>query len=493
MNLFEWLVHVGLIEGDPTYYSSGKATPDEFKHAIQTAMDNLQYATDPTAKAEFWKRLVDAGAIKGDPTYYSEGKASADEIAHAVNVASSFYSKTGGAGDAPGSGAVGTPGGVLAGGQTISVKAPNGETRYYQVYEFPPGSGQWVAYQYNNREQVEAALGKDFSVTARSDTWFKQNVLAEAAAEEIIGLKGSFQNLTDEIMRDAAMQAGLRDPSIIGRIANDPEMQRIMALATIGNWTPEQVLAEQRNTNFWKNELYPGIERFYGKTASPEQAWANYVSNVTPALRQLGYTPDANGSFDAQIKQMLDAGIDDQAFLSQAPVFAQAQQNLQFAQVLNQWAQRDLGREIGFNDWFDLLAGQSIPELEQLAERASLAYMAQEASAGISEEQVVRLAERTDLSQQEAARLFSDFNQAVLALGESGLRRGGLTRDEVLSAAAGINPDSGRSIEEVRLAVAKLAREEDLFDEEKIQFYLGFGSQGTPQRPGIASLAPDRG
>lgn len=392
-----------------------------------------------------------------------------------------------------GSGQVGGPGGVLSGGQTISVKAPNGETRYYQVYEFPPGSGQFVSYQFNNRAQVEAALGKDFSVTARSDNWYKRNVLAEAAAEEIVGLKGSFQNLVDEIMHDAAMQAGLRDPSIIGRIANDLEMQRIMAQATVGNWTPEQIVAEQRNTNFWKNELYPGIEHFYGKTSQPEQAWANYVGNVTPALRQLGYEPDANGTFNEQIKTMLDSGIDDQTFLSQAPVFARAQQNLQFAQVLNEWAQRDLGREIGFNDWFDLLAGQSIPELEQLAERASLAYMAQEASANITQAQVERLAERTDLSEQEAARLFSDFNQAVLALGESGLRRGGLTRDEVLSAAAGINPDSGRSIEEVRLSVAKLAKEEDLFDEEKIQFYLGFGAQGTPQRPGIASLAPDRG
>src|SRR5690606_38626671 len=212
---------------------------------------------------------------------------------------------------------------------------------------------------------------------------------------------------------------------------------------------------------------YPGIERFYGKTSQPEQAWANYVANVTPALRQLGYEPDANGTFNEQIKKMLDSGIDDQAFLSMSSVFARAQQNLQFAQVLNQWAQRDLGREIGFNDWFDLLAGESIPELEQLAERASLAYMAQEASANITQAQVERLAERTDLSEQEAARLFRDFNQAVLALGESGLRRGGLTRDEVLSAAAGINPDSGRSIEEVRLAVAKLAQEEDLFDEEK--------------------------
>ena len=169
MNLWEWLGHVGLIEGDMSYYTSGEATAEEYKHALQTAIDNLQYASDPTAKAALWQRLVESGAIEGDATYYSDGRASADEIAHAVDVAGSFFGGTKGAAGTPGSGAVGTPGGVLAGGQTISVATEAG-TRYYQIYEFPPGSGQWVAYQYNSREQVEASLGKDFSVSARSES-----------------------------------------------------------------------------------------------------------------------------------------------------------------------------------------------------------------------------------------------------------------------------------------------------------------------------------
>jgi hypothetical protein len=39
--------------------------------------------------------------------------------------------------------------------------------------------------------------------------------------------------------------------------------------------------------------------------------------------------------------------------------------------------------------------------------------------------------------------------------------------------------------------VAKIAQENDLFDEEKVNFYLGFSPSGTPTRPGLAALRPE--
>jgi hypothetical protein len=47
------------------------------------------------------------------------------------------------------------------------------------------------------------------------------------------------------------------------------------------------------------------------------------------------------------------------------------------------------------------------------------------------------------------------------------------------------------SADEVRLKVAKIARENDLFDEEKVSFYIGYTPAGTPVRPGLATLAPE--
>jgi hypothetical protein len=380
--------------------------------------------------------------------------------------------------------------GILQGGETIRVEV-DGQIRWYQIYEFPPGSKQFISYQFNSEEQAAAALGTGFEFTNQSDTWFNTNVVAEAEAEEVIGLTGSFAGLTNEIMIDAALAAGVNDPSLVGQIASDPEMQAIMAQAVVGNWTEEQIIAAQRDTDFWKNVLYPGIDKFYGQTTDPEKAWLDYRRDVSPILRQLGYEPDANGTFNSQVQQMLGLNVDSQTFISQAPTFILATQNEEFAAVLNQWAQRDLGREIGFNDWFDLIAGESIPELEQVAENARLAWIAQNRGTTISDIEIEALAARTELSDAEAAQAFAEVNQAMLALGARGLERGGLTRDDILSSSFGTTPESGRSLDEIKLAVAKLAREEDLFDEKKINFFVGFDPLGRPNRPGLISTAPE--
>lgn len=383
------------------------------------------------------------------------------------------------------------PTGVLAGGKTIQVRSGDGTTRFYQVYEFPPGSGSWVSYQFSSAAQAVAALGNNFNRATYTEERYNQLALAEGQAEEIVGLSGSFGGFAEQIMNDAARAAGNRDPGLVGRMASNPEMKRIMAQAIAGDWTPEQILAEQRRTNFWKTVLYPGIDKFYGKTTEPEKAWNNYVGNVTPALVELGYVRDADGTFNSSIKRMLDSGLDDQTFLQNAPIFAQATQNRAFFDVLRARTQRELGKDLTFRDWFGLLKGESAPEIAKVAEGAVLAYQAKQSDTAVSEGMLQRLIAERDLSEAEARNLFSEVNQAVLALGETGLRRGALTRDDVLSAAAGINPSSGLSTDEVRLKVAKLARENALFDDEKINFYVGFSPQGTPTRPGLNVLAPE--
>lgn len=390
--------------------------------------------------------------------------------------------------DAP---ATGEAAGVLAGGQTITVKAGDGTTRYYQVYEFPPGSKQFVSYQFNSKAQADAALGAGFTATARTESWFNQNVLAESQAEEIVGLPGSFGGLMDEIMNDAARQAGIRDPGLVGRIASNPEMQHIMAQALEGDWTPEQVLAEQRRTNFWNDVLYPGIKNFYGRTTEPEKAWANYTGNIAPTLTMLGYKKDADGTYNSQVKKMLDLGIDQDVWMENVPVFAQAAQNKGFFEVMKARAQRELGKTITFGDWFGVVKGEAAPDLARVAEGAVVAYQAQQSDFGLGENMLQRLIAERDLGEAEARNLFGEVNQAVLALGDVGLKRGGLTRDDIVSAAASINPASGMSVDEVKLRIAKIAQENDLFDEEKISFYVGFTPGGTPVRPGLQPLSPE--
>ncbi len=94
MNFWEWLTQPqGLIQGDPTYYSEGRATPAEYAHALRVAINNLATASDPTAAATFWNFMVSTGAIQGDPTFYSEGRAQPGEIENAINVATTFFTE----------------------------------------------------------------------------------------------------------------------------------------------------------------------------------------------------------------------------------------------------------------------------------------------------------------------------------------------------------------------------------------------------------------
>lgn len=472
---------------------------DEFnkiRHIVHATYEN-----DPDTIDEFFDnrilgfvREIQTGTNPNRPE--QEGR-SVDEIAQEywevqLPALRGDSPRTGGGGGATEGGTTdadpGTLPGVLGGGQTIRVRA-GGETRQYQIYEFPPGSGNFVSYQFNDRQQLVDTLGQDFDITSRSQAWFDENVLAEADAEEVIGQEGNFQELTDDIMREAAQEAGVRDPGLVGRMASDPEMQEVMAQAFIGEWSEKQVRAAQRQTNFWKNELYPGIENFYDSSAEPERAWKEYQRTVEPALSKLGYERGPDGTYKDQVARMLEQKIDSETFLQQVPTFVRATQNAEFATALNEWAERDLGKNIEFNDWFDLMAGEAQPELEDVAEKATLAWIAENQSANVSQQQIEQLAAKSQLSEREAVAAFTEFSRSVIAT--DGFKRSQLSEDDALRAMAGIDPKGDFNIEEARLEVAKLARENDLFDEEKISFFTGFDEQGRPQRPGLQQLTPE--
>jgi hypothetical protein len=517
LEFFNWAVQQGLIQSDPNALATGKhadgnpVTEAEYREVFGALLSHVQNARQPgsgyapTFAKELMDRAQGAGILlETDDINYLANQATAEDYAGFVDAVLPRVMQQAEAGGAPQvptgphpaepgappAPAVGTPTGVLAGGYTVRNRQDDGTYRWYQVYEFPPGSAQYVAYQFDNVQQVEAAFG-GVPVFHDWNTGYMNEVKAYGAAEEVVGMAGNWNTYSAQVMRESAQKAGVTDPTLIGKMWSDPEMQQIATKAITGDWTPEQILAEQRKTNFWKNVLYPGIESFYARTTNPEKAWLDYSANIEPTLEALGYQRDASGTFNTQIKEMLDLKISDEAFNSMAPTFVQAKQNVAFAEVLNQRTQVELGKSVGFGEFFDLLAGEALPDIQRVAEGAAVAYQAQQAGVGVDETMLQRLIAERDLSEAEARNLFSEVNQAVLALGEPGLQRGGLTRDEVLSAAAGINPETGRTIDEVRLRVAKIAQENDLFDESKVNFYLGFSPSGTPTRPGLAALRPE--
>jgi len=385
--------------------------------------------------------------------------------------------------------------GVVSGGQLMKIERPGATDLWMQVYEWPSGSGKFIAFQYDSVDQLTQVFGPRWwektSVQVKSESYLDNNIHVMDDASGIIGTPGHFGTLMQETMTEAAKAAGINDPTIIGMIAGNAEWQAIAATAVLGGWTEEQMDAELRQTDLWQNTLFPGIASFYGETSEPERAWNDYQQTVAASLEALGYDRDDDGSYRSVIGEMLTKGVSENAFVENASVFIRAENSAEFHDALNVWTQRELGRDASFDEWFDVLADTSSTEMADVAELATLQFASDQTGLAVSEAQLRRLAGNLNLSEAEAFSAFNETERSLLAIGDENLTRYGLSQADLVAASAGISPESGRSIEEVRLQARKAATEMALSDDVKSQLFVGYTEEGTPERPGLKALAPE--
>ena len=397
---------------------------------------------------------------------------------------------------APPVGSSGVAPGVLGGGTLTRVARAGAQDLWLMSYEWPVGSGRFVAWQFDNQEQIVATFGPEWWTTVafqnRNEAWFNDAVTVLSSADEIIGVDGTFSRLMQDSMQEAAAVAGLNDPSLQGQIAADPEWQQIVALNALGQLTDAQMMAELRHTRLWTETLYPGITNVYGRTNEPEQAWLTYAANVESALNALGVARDPDGSYRQTVGAMLAKGVNDELFVDATPTFIRAEQSTNYRNALNQWTQARLGKDLDFASWFDVLAGEAAPDIAQVLELAQLQFAANTTGIGIDGGLLQRIAADTNLSEAQALGAFNETERNLLALGQEGLGRYGLTQEELVSAFAGIPTPSGRSIEQVRLLAQKAAVELGMADDVNTELFVGFTERGTPEHPGLKALSPER-
>ena len=385
--------------------------------------------------------------------------------------------------------------GVPSGGNIYQINRAGQDPLFAVMYEHPAGSGKFISYEFDSKEQMLQVVGENHNMTTyqRSEAWYSDpdRVRANAPVDEIAGLGGSYQGLIDDITREAAIEAGITDPSLIGRMAADPEMQEILASASIEGWSQQRILAEQRKTKFWTEVLYPGIDNFYAGSNNPEQDYRDYVDSVNSTLAQLGYARDADGTYKSTINQMLDSDVDATVFVNLAPTYVKATQNEEFRAAFDEWAQSTLGREVTFDDWFDLLSGEGEVEIALAAEQATIDYLAMqlmtdETFGGLDDDQITRLAAERNLTEQQLRDALLDIDNQVANLYGRGLEKYGLNDDDIFSARTGIASRSGRETGEITRKVEQALREEGLADEEKLKLYTAYSeSSGAPNRPGL--------
>lgn len=395
-----------------------------------------------------------------------------------------------------GTGDAGAPG-ILSGGQLVRVKRPNQDDLWIMAYEWPQGSGMFVAWQFDDMAQVQAIFGEGWSTTIpwtnKSSKWFNNRVDVVDSADSIQGMSGNFLTLTGDILNEVVSIGGLSDPSVIAGLLNDPEVRAVIVSGVLGGWDDTQTHAALRQTAYWTNVLYPGISTLYGVTANPEQEWLRYTKSVEGSLSILGLARDEDGSWRSTIGRLLNEGIDETEFLNAVPIWQRATTNAVYFDALSKWVKRETKMDMTFDDWFDLISGTAPAELTDIANRAAVQYQAQMTGFDLSRSLIEQIAEQTSMDELGIASAFGNIEQQLLAMGDQGLRKYDLSRSELIQAGMGIQTASGRSMEEVRLKARQAAIEAGLLDDEKAQIFVGYNpAAGTPYRPGLNPLAPER-
>ena len=385
------------------------------------------------------------------------------------------------------------PGGMFSGGEIVRIDRPGSDPLWGMKYIVPGGIEH--IYTFDSPEALDAALGagapvnQGFTIVQEADvndgdTW----IMGDAAM--FAGQEGSYNAFWDDLVTETGLRAGIRDPGRLGRFMSDPTIARLTAESAQAGWSPQQLLAEVRQTTYYTETLYPGIESFFKQGVdNPEATWKQYAGAVDSGLRLLGYERDEDGTFGSTIGRMLDEGIEDSDFANMAPLFKRAQDNPELLTALN----AQLDRPITFDDLFDVLAGLDTGELADATERAIIQFHANQRGTQLEQGQITRLANLSQLSEDEIARAFTSEEEALLALGPKGLRTTGLSEQDLIAAAFDIQAESGLTAVEIRRLAKKGITERGLSDDPKAQFFQSFTPEGRPFRPGLLAGAPEAG
>ena len=389
-------------------------------------------------------------------------------------------------------------GGFIGGGEIIKV-ARDGQSDLWGV-RFTASGGVQHIYTFGSEAEMEAILGENAAVdqgfaTVAEDELNQGNQWVMGDAAMFAGQTGNYGAFWDDLVTETAQRSGVSDPGRLGDYMRDPEVARLMAEGSQAGWTGVQLQAELRKTDYYLNTLYPGIKNILnrGDTLNPEGAWKEYEATVESSLRLLGYQPDEDGSYAAEIGRMLDGNIEQDDFVAIAPMFKRAQENPEMEAALDFWLDDAAGRNVTFDDMFDAIAGLDTGELTDAIEKATIQFHANTRGTTLGAAQITRLANLSDLSEDQISRAFSSNEEAVLSLGATGLARSGLTENDLIAAAFDIQSESGKTAIETRRLAAKTLRELGLEDDPKANFFTGFNTQGRPVRTGLLAGAPETG
>ena len=480
MDFWQRLVEAGLITGDASYYSEGRAEAGEYQSALEKAREaNPQLFTDIA---------FEMGLAEGDKAYWYEDRGDETQDLFDAILKAPQVGAPGVAADDYTQRELGSPDAVMSGGRTVRVTRPGRPDVYAQIYEYPKGSGKHVSFQFDDLAQLRKTLGPDAPIGEVTEDWYKDNAnVGGSASSEIVGVEGSWDQFITDVTEAAARDAGISDPTKLSQYLADEEIQTILINSAVGGWSEERQLAELRDTGYYKNVLYPGIENFYSQTSEPENAWKLYRQNVTSNLVAMGVPKDSDGTYNSTLKQLLDGGVNDTSFAEFAPTYIRAASNETYRNNINKWlGAAGMGTLDSFEQFYDVIGGNAEPAVQEIIELASLSFNAENMGMNLTDDLFREVAAKTDMSEAEIQQRFTDLDRSLFALGSSGLGKYGLDTGDIFRAKMGLG-SNGRSSQELEQVINKIIIEQGLSDDPSAKFFTNFNQEGAPFKQGLGS------
>ena len=486
MNFWSWLVHVGLIEGDPNYYASGKATAGEITHAIRTAINNLQFASDPTAKQEFYKRLQAAGGLleTDDINYYISGQATEAEIENLITKASERLGpKTGGAGaDA------GLPLHILS-SPSLQWFRDTKTGRFYAQYTMPGGLSK-VLFE-AEEEQIQALFGtnqppqfQNFDFTSYLD---QSGVFFGGNVAEVEG-QGSWENEVKYTISIALDQQDLPD-----WIKNDQQARDLLWVAVTEDRTDEWFYSQLSKLDSFK-QRYPGVQALMGKGLTVLEAvrtHTEYEIKLKTLHAAAGFSADA---ITPQIVgQVLAKGYSIEDVQNSYATWKRMNDYAPALAAFNEVLASQGKNPLTGADLYAFLSGQAPAEIYDIYEASAIREAATAAGFGdiFSADDALNLALQTqqDLTVDQAYQQFTQVAvQALRFRHELNVNQFGLDIEDLIDLSFGRAPRSGKGPAEIAEAMARITASAQASLQGRVNPYVGFTPEGRPQAQSLGGL-----
>ena len=483
-DFWEDLVNSGLISGDPTYYSEGRAQEGEYANAIQTAFNATQPGTPERVK--LIDRLIADGVVQGDPQYWYDNtqQTLGSDFGNLGDAAEDFFGGGGEGGDtttaAPnidntpqrtGTETVGDTV-IPTGLRLIRITDPAGTDAGTLFVLVGDVFGVGTAYEvgdFNRLNELFGGVDSFDSVTTQTQAQFDQSdVLVVGAVDEIVGSTESLQAQAERDLR----ALGLENPP--QWLQNDRAAMLTFITGTNEGWSAERTWGALSGFDSFKN-------RFQGLDVVMAQLGSTSITEGTDAF--LGR--------EDQIRTLILANRGPSADISQQYITSLIGAGWQPDEVgqllgLEQRVKNNPGAIDNINE---ILAFQGIEPLsaddfvsflqDQDALSLDPSHTPGEVFEGINDALRFQalITEGIEISTELATELGTGVStgiaseeqfsgQAQLAAGfiarnnlELDFDKLGLTREDIVSASFGESPEGGKTVSEVNQILEQFGRE----------------------------------